>query len=353
MSRTLRVATAVGLIALSPALMAAKNGSNLVAKIAGYARQTDVVWQYPVGEPSPMMGSFVKRYVPEDPAHPDTTKLGSFEVAPSVCAQHLKYKRVATHETSKEVVIADTQVGLSLGLQSFDIGGTFGRKALGGMEYDLTEKTILKNLAEDEEAAAGWEKFEACCVEMPSRCEGGEIISEWWKGTGAVYRLIDTSAGISGAVSQLAKVAGINADFKTTKSWSMAKDWSAPQYFAYRTQKVRIPSCEEYMNSSPELTDKVRFTGVSEFLGSESAARGAARDDARKQVVEYLGVEYKIQGDEVTKAAESVLSGVKDDLTCVDKMPSASTGQSYQSRVRMYVDKARLDEAVAKMRSAK
>jgi hypothetical protein len=353
MSRTLRVATAVGLLALSPALMAAKNGSNLVQKIAGYARQTDVNWQYPVGKPSPMMGSFVKRYVPADPAHPDPTKVGTFEVAPSVCAQHLVTERVVADETSKEVVIADTQIGLSLGLQSFDIGGTYGRKALGGMEYDLTEKTILKNPAEDPKAAEGWEKFEACCVEMPSRCEGGEIVSEWWKGTGAVYRLIDSKASIAGAVSQLAKVAGINADFKTTKSWSMAKDWGSPQYFAYRTQKVRIPSCEEYMNSSPELADKVRFTGVSDWIGSEPSARGGARDDARKQVVEYLGVEYKLTGDQVAKAAEAVLSGVKDDLTCVDKMPSASTGTAFQSRVRMYVDKARLDEAVATMRSAK
>ena len=113
-------------------------------------------------------------------------------------------------------------------------------------------------------------------------------------------------------------------------------EWSEPQYFAYRTVPFQIPSCDSYMNSLEERDGMVLFTGVSGRADSEQAARRDARDDARRQVAEYLGQTFSIQGDVALSNAESIISGVKDSLTCLDPVMESASGPRYLARVRMY-----------------
>ena len=358
-SRKTRITLIALALAAASTATAAKLSPNLLQKLAQYARQSDVQFQPPSGAPSPMMGSFLIRADRGlDPQSPKLTaqelaQVGRYDVAMSACATKFAYQDAPSSETRTEVVSMETGVGLNVGLSVVNIGGSFGRKSMGGMDYALTAKRVLTG--ESLDAAV------ACCVANNSACprDDGEehalgeayqttVVAEWWQGTGSVYRLQSTDASLTAAVKKLESAGSV--DFKNATSWQMQSEWATPQWFAYRTQRLRVPSCEEFMNSSPELADKVRFTGVSERDRTEQAARSDARDDARKQVVEFLGTEYQIVQGEAYKVAEGVTSGLKDDLTCVEKGGDA-TGPTYLARTRLYVDKARLDSAVASMHS--
>lgn len=359
MSRTSRGAALVALALVATPAVAAKLSPNLLQKLAAYARQTDVQFQPPTGAPSPMIGSFLIRADRGiDPKNPKLTagelaQVGRYDAAMSQCATKFATQDVASSEKRTELVSMETGVGVNLGIPYVDLGGSWGRKSMGGLDYALTSKRVL--------TGESLQDAVACCVANNSACprdDGQEhvlgqgydttVIAEWWQGVGSVYRLTQSNAAITAAVKQLQQLG--QAQFKNSSSWQMQSEWATPQWFAYRTQKLRVPSCEEFMNSSPELADKVRFTGVSEFLRSESASRSAARDDARKQVVEYLGTEFQIVQNDAIKVAEAVISGVKDDLTCVQK-GGDPTGPAYLARTRLYVDKARLEAAAADMRS--
>jgi hypothetical protein len=122
-------------------------------------------------------------------------------------------------------------------------------------------------------------------------------------------------------------------------------------YFAYRVERLQLPSCEAYMNDLPEVPGKVLFTGVSRRVPSEQEARTDARADARLQVVRYLGEELSIEGDEVVSRAEALVSGVKDGLTCLDEPQATPEGPQYLARVRMYVDADRLKAAMQELSS--
>ncbi len=356
---SIRRAALVALALVTTPALAGKLSPNLLQKLAAYARQTDVQFQPPSGAPSPMIGSFLVRADRGlDPKNPDLTaaelaQLGRYDAAMSSCATKFAYQDAASSEQRTELVSVAAGVGLNLGLPYADIGGSFGRKSMGGLDYALTSKRVLTGESLDEVVA--------CCVANNSACPRDDaqehvlgqgydttVVAEWWQGTGSMYRLTQTNAALGAAVKQLEQAGSVK--FGQGSSWQIQSQWDTPQWFAYRTQRLRVPSCEEFMNSSPELPDKVRFTGVSEYERSESKARSASRDDARKQVVEYLGTEFQIAQDQAYKVAEGLVSGVKDDLTCVAR-GGDPTGPAYQARTRLYVDRARLDGALAEMKS--
>lgn len=323
---------AAALLAAPAALAGSKQGGNLIDRMIQYASQPTVVFQPPAGRPSPMAGSFVVPYQGDD-----ESRQGTYMTASSTCSDKLVFEDVPTAESRKELFSLETGIGINLGLNVVQGSGGFNRKSLAGMEYEISNKRII---------VGGMQELEECCVQSPERCTN-EIIAEWWQGNGKVHRFVNSNANLRINVKQLERVGRV--DFGNTQGWSMQNNWNNA-FFAYRTQAVRIPSCEEFMNNSPELDDKVRFTGVSKLLPAEQTARRDARDDARQQLVEFLGSEYRLVGDQALRTAEALISGIKDDLTCVDQR-AEPTGPHYLARVRMYVDKSAVDAATATMRS--
>lgn len=312
---------------------------SLPERLAARATQPDVMLVPPVGEPSPKAGSFVIPYAPAEGQQPDPARVGTHEVGPSSCTEALVFKKVPASESREELWMVDSGVGARLGLPQFGIQIGGGTRSIAGIQYQVTEKLIVDG---------GLQELEICCLRSPEKCTD-RYISEYWLGTGALHRMTSTDAAIKTSLKTLDKLGKI--DFGATKGWSMASKWEQPMYFAYRTSAFQAPSCESYMNDLPEVDGKVLFTGVSQRVLSEQDARRDAQTDARQQVVRYLGEELKISGDQITSSAEALLSGVKDSLTCLDPIGKTPEGPSYLARVRMYVDREKLDAAMQEIQS--
>ncbi|HHO51067.1 MAG TPA: hypothetical protein ENK18_09410 [Deltaproteobacteria bacterium] len=319
-------------------LSTAQAADPLPERLAERATQPDVVLVPPVGSPSPKAGSFLIPYVAEEGQPSDPAREGTYEVGPSSCTDALQFVTVDANEQREELWRVKSGVGARLGLPTFGVQIGGGSLSMAGLRYEITEKLIVDG---------GLEELELCCLRSPEKCTD-RYISEYWVGTGTLHKLSSSNGAIKTSLKQLDKLGKI--DFGATKGWTVASSWSEPMYFAYRTSAFQAPSCESYMNDLPEEEDRVLFTGVSEQLMSEQRARRDAQEDARQQVVRYLGEELRIEGDEIYSRAEALLSGVKDSLTCIDTRDTPE-GPSYLARVRMYVDAGALDEAMAGVES--
>jgi len=330
----LRNALAVAVFGI-PLTVAAED-SKLLQRLATLGTQPDVVLVPPIGEPSPAAGAFLIPYAPD--GEPDPRKLGTYGVGGSSCSDKLTFKTVTASEVRKEVWVVDAGVAANVGLPFFKLGGDFGHKGIAGLDYKVTHKLIV---------SGGHKELEECCLRTPEACTD-VYISEYWQGTGALHRAASSGGGLKGIVKGLEKNGGV--DFSSSSGWNTASEWTEPMYFAYRTASFQTPSCESYMNNLPDDPERVLFTGVSARVASEQAARRDARDDARRQLVEYLGTEYQLVGDEAFTHAEALISGVKDSLTCLDAPQASAEGPRHLARVRMYVDSAKVDAAMAELK---
>ncbi len=312
-------------------------GPSLPDRLAQRATQPDVILTPPISEPSPSAGSFLVPYTPE--GEPDPKKVGTFEVAPSSCSNELTFKSVTSSEAREELWMLDSGAGATVGLPQFGIKIGGGTKSIAGISYTLQDKLIVDT--------SSLKKLEACCMKNPDKCTE-HYIAEVWRGTGQLHRIAGTDAALRTSLKALDKLGKI--DFGATKGWSMSSTWEDPQYFAYRVQRLQLPSCTSYMNDLPEVQDKVRFAGISKRMLSEQDARRDARNDARQQLVRYLGEEFRIEGEEVISRAEALISGVKDGLTCMDEPTPSPEGAQHLARVMMYVDAAAVEAAVKEMK---
>ncbi len=341
MRPTTRLLTILAVLSLATTAALAKAPSKkLMEKLVQYAVSADAVFQPPSGEPSPAAGSFVQAYKPPPDEEPNRDRIGTYDVSTSSCTKHLKFKKVAATEKRSTLMSLDVGIASKLGLApvGLDIGGSLGHKVIAGMEYELTEKMILDG---------GQDEMTRCCVENPAQCTD-EIISEWWAGTGKIHRLITTNAGLKATLANLEESGMVN--FGMSKGFTMNSEWSTPQYFAYRTQRLRLPSCEEYLNSSRSDTSSIAFTGVGEFKDTEQDARRDAREEARRLLVESLAQDYYVEGDKVQSYAEALIGGVMETLQCVERDETGPMPQ-FKARAQMRVDKAEFEAAVQDLES--
>lgn len=308
-------------------------GDSLPDRLAARATAPDVVLIPPIGEPSPAAGSFLIRYGGDDPG-----RVGTYEVGASSCSAELKFKTVSANESRSELWLVDAGIGATIGLPQFGVSIGGGAKSIAGVDYQLVDKLVVDG---------GLKQLEECCLRSPEKCTD-RYVSEVWRGPGKLHRITGTDSGIKTSLKYLDKLGKI--DFATTKGWTMSSEWGQDMYFAYRTSAFQPPSCQSYMNDLTEVPGKVLFTGVSRRVLSEQEARRDAQDDARQQLVKYLGEEYKITGDMVSTSAEALVAGIKDALTCTDPVEQTPEGPSYLARVRMYVDKEAVEGAMAQMK---
>jgi hypothetical protein len=266
---------------------------------------------------------------------------------------------------------SDWKLGIKLSFSQFDLGGSGGKFSAGGLDWSTWSTATVEPQQKD------MDMFVECCVQHPAECLGtwfdpasrfydptrprvARYVSEAWKGDGKRARLVETEArgkvGIPDVVNQL-EVSG-ELVFSIEGGFSVVQEWS-DAWFAYKTQQTTIPSCGPYLDTNPEpVTWKhtlpaeptLCFVGVGEWSPLENDARERARDDARKQVVRYLGTQYQLAGDEVSKASGGVVSELKDSFLCLDAQRSEQTGPAYQARVRMCLPKAKLDAAALSLR---
>jgi hypothetical protein len=309
---------------------------SLSERLAERATQPDVTLTPPISDPSPAAGSFLIPYTPE--GEPDPKRVGTYEVAASSCTAELAFKVVPSSESREELWMMDSGAGATVGLPQFGIKIGGGTKSMAGIRYTIQDKLIVE--------PDSIKKLESCCMRNPEKCTD-RYIAEYWRGVGALHRSTGTDAALKTSLKALDKVGKI--DFGVDKGWTMSSKWEEPQYFAYRVQRFQLPSCQSYMNDLPEVEGKLLFAGVSARSANEQTARMDARNDARQQLVRYLGEEFKITGDQVTSSAEALISRVKDGLTCLDEPTPSPEGPQYLARVVMYVDAAGVEAAAKEM----
>ncbi len=332
------VGASVGLAALGLASTAhaGKAERRLLERVMAYASQPDVVLVAPAGELTPALGSFMVPYEAPGGGVPDPQRAGTYESAPSSCSDALEFREISGAESRQELWATETGIGFSIGLPMVEIGGSWGRKSIAGMEYHITRKMVI-----DTSSLAA---LEACCVRQPERCTN-HYISEAWEGTGRIHRMVSSKAGLKPIVRQLEGTGSL--DFSTGSGFSMSSEWAQPQFFAYKTSAFQIPACDSYIGALPDEAGQMLFKGVYNRNESERDARRDARDDARRQIVEYLGQEYSIVGDEALSRAEAVISGAREAVTCLDPNIESASGPRYLARTAMYVSASALEGGTA------
>jgi hypothetical protein len=302
----------------------------LVEQVRAFAIQPDVVYQPPVGEPSPKLGAFVERN--ED---------GTFSTVQSKCTTKLTFKDVKSIERRSQLAEFDVGLAAKLNLQvrGVQVEASFGKKSLAGIEYNIGNKRILDG---------GQEEVVECCVQHPSQCEG-EFVSEWWQGTGKFFRINTSQAAIKATLKELQGNGGA-VDFSVSKGFNMESSWDEPMFFAYRTEKLKLQTCAEFLRDNQPDGNARFFVGVSKFKGSEQEAREDAREAAHREIAQVLGTEFVMVDGEASRVAEALISGVFGNFECVDT-DTAGPSPSYLARVRYTVDRVKFDAEMAKMTS--
>ncbi|TNE90824.1 MAG: hypothetical protein EP330_07270 [Deltaproteobacteria bacterium] len=330
MVRRLLVAGAV--LAALPAL-AKPAPKAMLNQLAAYFQGTDVHLQPPVGEPSPKAGSFITRYQTPEGSEPDPKKYGTHEVSVGECTGHLVFKEVTAAEHRESLLKVESGVAAKIGIPGtgFSIGGEAGRSTLAGIEWDLTHKMILDS---------GEAEMIKCCLEE-GQCTD-EFISEWWKGTGTLYQARTDKVGVKALLKSLGKANG-QIGLSSNSNFSQATSWDEPMYFAYRTTKLELPTCEDYLEKHPPGDDWVSFTGVSKFLDNEQQAEDDAWDHVVDQLVESLGARYD-EGSDSAKVIAGDILGIFEQFSCRDTVKDARP--QVQVRTRIKTEKTRFDAKV-------
>jgi hypothetical protein len=339
-----RAAVAVGCVVAISSAEAANWRGKLLRDLAKTAASFDAVLQSPSSEPSPAWGSAVRRVAGAD-------GLVTSEVVLSSCTQTLKFQDVGASGDFSKVVQSTLKVGAGMTMEIVDLGGGYQNTQVGGLEFHLSGKRILDPSSVDE--------YRRCCVLQPDQCQN-EVITEWWKGHGASYFLANSAAQAKVAVKDVKYAPQANLDW--TRGWSAQNRWPSEgsgcpkfpdagwkecgEFFAYRTQAIEVPTCQQYMTDVPEKDGHQLFSGVSDWFDSESTARAKAREDVMKQVAAYCGTNVSGNFDTSSLSFGQQVFAVVDGFACQDKEDAGGVIK-YRGRNRVWIAQAALDACVA------
>lgn len=337
------------LMTLSFALLAAGAAeaanwrAKLLRDLAKTATAFDAVMQSPSSDPSPSWGSAVRRVT-------DERGMTTMDVVLSSCTQELTYKDVSASGDFSKVVKSSLTVGAGMSIDVVDIGGGYQNTQVAGLEYHLSGKRILDPASVDE--------YRRCCLVNPDQCQQ-EVITEWWKGQGAYYTLSNAAAQAKIAVKNVKYAPSANVDW--SRGWGVSMKWPSEgsecpvfpnagwkecgEFFAYRTQAIQVPTCQQYMQDTPEKAGFTLFSGVSEWQQSESLARAKAREDVMKQVAAYCGTDVAGSFDGASLSFGDRVFATADGFACQDREDAGGT-MKYLGRNRVWVADSTLQQCL-------
>lgn len=343
MRRTLALAVLATLTAVGVA-EAANWRAKLLKDLAQTATSFDAVLQSPASEPTPAWGSAIKAVKDE------TTGLTRYDVMISACTPQLRFKDVPASGDFSKVVQTELTVSAGVSYDVVALSGGFSNKQVGGLEYHLTHKRIL-----DPESV---DAYRRCCVLKPDQCQD-QVITEWWKGTGAYYYLANSAAEAKLAVKNV-KFAP-QAAVSWSRGWGVSMKWPSEgsgraaypaagwqdsgEFFAYRAQPISVPTCTQYMADTPEKEGHTLFIGVSDFFDGESMAKAKAREDVLKQIAAACGTEVVGNFDESQLRFGDTVFGAVDAFACVDREDVGGAIQ-YRGRNRVWISDAQLQACI-------
>jgi hypothetical protein len=304
---------------------------------------------------------YVGRFVPGDVKGPE---LDENRAAQTVCSKHFKVNEVGASQELDELVYASSQASGAVGLAAAGaVGGARGDRQSGGVlrvHYKITKKFQVQ--AEPEGLAA-------CCSKNPGACTN-LVVGEFLRGSGEIYATANEERNASGELG-VPPVAA-KASYSDTSQWRKVQSFQ-DTYFAFlpvATGDVNVDakrqaaqaaeqsekSCE-FCNKLPQSDMGLYFCGVSSPSPEEAAGRDNAMQNARTQVVRWLGERLETSSKSLsttakglvtderftTAVAKGVASRVKDEKYCSEKENSPEHRTVY--RVLTFVPNDALVEA--------
>lgn len=334
MNRRPLIALAVLAVVGATAAEAANWRAKMLRDLIKTAVSFDAVLQSPASEPTPSWGSAVREKV-------DDRGLKEYEVVLSSCTQTLKYTDVRASGDFSKAVQTSLKVGVGVSFDVADISGGFQRTQVGGLDYHLAAKRIVDPTSVDE--------YRKCCVLQPDQCQD-QVITEWWKGQGAYYTLASSAAQAKVGIKNLKYAPQANVDW--SKGWGVSMKWpsvgsdcpifpaagweACAEFFAYRTQAIQVPTCQQYMVDAPERDGFTLFVGVSDWSDSESMARNKAREDVIKQVASYCGTDASGNFDSAKIQFGDRVFATVDAFACQDR-EDVGGAMKYRGRNRVWM----------------
>jgi hypothetical protein len=286
---------------------------------------------------------YVGRMVPPDV---DPAGLDETTAKQTRCGQFVTTKLVDTDQEMDEYVYTSTQASASLGYRA--IASVSAGTSSGGVlrvHYKLAKK--LQSQVSD------MGKFAQCCA--ATRSCTAQMVGTFLMGSGDVYEETSTQdqVGLSGTTPQ-GVTAGI--DYKDGAGWKRVNSFH-DTYFAFLVEPVdnAIPVPDDqtcgWCDSLPSSMDGSYFCGVSPNSVEEVSARDMAMQNAREQVIKFLGEYLSTQSSStssvlkgylddshvVSAATSGIASQVKDVKWCAPERTDAPNGRLYKSKVLAFL----------------
>ncbi len=306
---------------------------------------------------------YVGRFVPAD-AKAD---LDENRAAQTVCSKHFKITEVGVNQAMDELVYASSQASAAVGVVTPGaiVSGKADRST-GGLvrvHYTITKKIQVQS---DPEALS------ACCTKEPGACTN-LVIGEFLRGTGEIYTTTETTRSAGGDVT-IPPVAA-SASYNDASKWKKVQSFN-DTYFAFipvatgpvnagaqaaanaKTEQLE-KSCA-FCSDLPKSDTGLYFCGVSAPSPQENTGRSSAMDDARTQMVRYLGESIETKSSSMsttakglvkderftTSVAKGVASRVQQQKVCVERENSPERLSVY--KILTFVPNDALAEAAQK-----
>lgn len=298
---------------------------------------------------------YVGRFLPDGIA---TDKIDENAAAQKVCGKYIAYKKVSVSETSDHIFSSSTGFKASLGVAGVGSAkGGSGAEAGVRVKYNVTEK--MQGYIKDIDA------FDKCCRDAPDQCTK-LYIGEFLRGTGLI--LINAGSASDFEAGGKYQQFAASVEFKDGWAWKSARNFTN-MYFAFKTvatdhgkqSTAAMGSGDDcsWAQSPPKRSDGKYFVGVSNPLPSEGEARNHALDQARANVIKYLGEyltlkvsaevgsvkAYMADADVVSAISRSLGSRVKAERWCKAERLRDINGYKMVSRVLAFFPER--EEAVA------
>ena len=321
----------------SPVLSPAQSGPTVVPPANVFLRNAFDT------DPSVYLG----RFVPEDL----TGAVDESSAMQLSCSRFFTYRKVGGgNAVFDELFYASTAAAARVGVPIVASAGASGStRSMVRVRYAQTGKMI----AELTDPVA----FEACCKAASDQCTS-RYIGEFVEGTGAVYYA--TGDAIDSNVSAVKGAMAGSVEMAYGMEWKRSVEFAEPVYFGMkvtearwsRTAEVVAAGCGDWMVRPPKSSQGLYFVGRSDPQATERLASETALQDARMQVVRWVGQEIQTgalrsettQGDLQTLAsnlqeerfvevaANGVAALVKDENWCFEKEETPD-GLAYKATV--------------------
>ncbi|MBX3220948.1 MAG: hypothetical protein KF795_10535 [Labilithrix sp.] len=310
-------------------------------------------------DPSTYVGRFV-------PAEVVGAELDENRAAQTVCSKYFTMKEVGVNQELDELVYASNQASAAMGVAAPGAAATGQGATSSGsvlrVRYKITKKVQVQTDAEG---------LSACCAKTPGACTN-LVVGEFLRGSGEIYAAVESARSGSADVAIPPVVA--NAAYSDTSKWKKLHSFN-DTYFAFlpvTTGVVNLAAKKEadakaeqlekscaFCNDIPKSDSGIYFCGVSAPSPQESSGRSSAMDDARTQMVRYLGEHIQtsssalssttkglIKDERFTSSvAKGVASRVEQQKVCVERENSPERLSVY--KILTFVPNAALADAAA------